>query len=90
MNQIYHLMCSRQAELAQEITRIQTLLTTLPDHFLICAKNGNRFKWYESDGHHCSYLPKKHRLFAEQLAKRRYFNSHLQHLQAEKRPSTRF
>lgn len=85
MNQIYNLMCSRQTELAQEITRIQTLLTTLPDHFLICAKNGNSFKWYESDGHHCSYLPKKHRLFAEQLAKRRYFNSHLQHLQAEKK-----
>lgn len=85
MNQIYHLMCSRQAELAQEIAQIQAQLTTLPDHFLICAKNGNGFKWYKSDGHHCNYLPKKQRLFAEQLAKRRYFNSRLQHLQAEKK-----
>jgi len=85
MNQIHHLMCSHQAELAQEIAQIQAQLTTLPDHFLICAKNGNSFKWYESNGHHCSYLPKKHRLFAEQLAKRRYFNSRLQHLQAEKK-----
>ena len=85
MNQIYHLMCSRQAELIQEIEYIQQLLSSMPDKFLICAKNGNSFKWYESDGHHCSYLPKKHRIRAEQLAKRRYFNSRLQHLQAEKR-----
>ena len=38
MNQIYHLMCSRQAELIQEIEYIQQLLSSMPDKFLICAK----------------------------------------------------
>lgn len=71
MNQIYHLMCSRQAELTQEIEYIQQLLSSMPDKFLICAKKWHSFKWYESDGHHCSYLPRKHRIRAEQLAKRR-------------------
>ena len=84
MNQIQHLMITRKKELSQEITQIKQQLLSLPEQFLICAKNGNHFKWYQSDGHHCSYLPKKHRSYAEQLARRRYFNTRLRYLQEEK------
>ena len=39
-----------------------------PKEQLICAKNGPHYKWYTSDGTHCTYLSKKNRHIAEQLA----------------------
>ena len=57
----------------------------MPQGKLICAKNGNRYKWYQSDGHQKIYIPKKNRKVAEQLAKKKYLSFLLEDLLHEKR-----
>ena len=44
----------------------------LPDGKIICVHNGNRVKWFLSDGHTQTYIPKKHREYAQQLAYKRF------------------
>lgn len=44
----------------------------LPDGKIICVHNGNRVKWFYSDGHTQTYIPKKHREYAQQLAYKRF------------------
>lgn len=44
----------------------------LPDGKIICVHNGNRVKWFRSDGHTQTYIPKKHREYAQQLAYKRF------------------
>ena len=44
----------------------------LPDGKIICVHNGNRVKWFHSDGHTQTYIPKKHREYAQQLAYKRF------------------
>lgn len=50
---------------------------------LICSQNGSRVKWYVSDGHTKTYLPKKYRAVAEQLAKKKYLTLSLEDLSHE-------
>lgn len=57
----------------------------LPDGKQICSQNGNRVKWYYSDGHTKTYIPKKNRTFAEQLAKKKYLTLALDELIHEQR-----
>lgn len=52
---------------------------------MICSQNGNRVKWYHSDGHTKTYIPKKNRAFAEQLAKKKYLTLALEELIHEQR-----
>lgn len=44
----------------------------LPDGKIICVHNGNRVKWFHSDGHTQTYIPKQHREYAQQLAYKRF------------------
>lgn len=55
----------------------------LPEGKLICASNGNHTKWYASDGHQKTYIPKSNRLLAEQLAIRKYLSLTLDELSQE-------
>lgn len=71
-------MCSERQRLEQEITSIQNKIRELPDGKLICTHNGNHIKWFRSDGHNCTYIPRKDRKLAEQLAVKKYLS-----LQAE-------
>ena len=57
----------------------------MPEGKLICSQNVNRVKWYKSDGHTKIYIPKKHRIFAEQLAKKKYLTLALEDLLQEQR-----
>lgn len=57
----------------------------LPKGKLICSQNGNRVKWYQSDGHTKVYIPKKNRPFAEQLAKKKYLTLLLEDLSHEQK-----
>ncbi|MBQ7840401.1 MAG: ATPase [Lachnospiraceae bacterium] len=65
-------MLSRQQRLKEKIASIQEKISRLPAGKLICTRNGDRIKWYHSDGHILTYLPKKQRKLAEQLAAKKY------------------
>lgn len=65
-------MISEYERLGKEISTIQARLKQLPEGKLLCTRNGTHIKWYHSDGHIQTYIPKKNRQFAEQLAERRY------------------
>ena len=65
-------MLLQQKQLQQKLTDIQKQLQQLPEGKLICTRCGNRTKWYRSDGHTKTYIPKDQKPYASQLAIRRY------------------
>lgn len=68
-------MIFEHQRLEKEIRSIQEQLKELPEGKLFCRRNGTHIKWYQSDGQIQTYLPKKKRKLAEQLAKRRYLTT---------------
>lgn len=77
-------MSSRLQQLEQQLTSIRTAIEALPEGKLICARNGNYTKWLQSDGHHNTYIPRKNRALAEQLAIKKYLFAQEQDLLQEK------
>ena len=67
----------------QELTSISITLKSYPAGKLTCSKNGNSYKWYNSDGKNRVYIPKKKRAFAEQLARKRYLACRKEDLERE-------
>ena len=67
-----------------QINQIQQELNLLPDGKLLISNDGKYKKWYVSDGHTKEYIPKKNRLFAEQLAQKKYLIDRLDDLLQEK------
>ena len=63
---------SERERLDKQINLLETKLKNFPKGKLICARNENRYKWYRSDGKKSTYLPKKERHLAEQLAEKKY------------------
>lgn len=74
----------------QQISQIQQTLLQMPKGKLLCSKSKEYVKWYVSDGHTKVYIPKKKRLFAEQLAVKKYLNLRLEYLKREKRAIERY
>lgn len=70
--------------LEKEILDLQSKLKSFPDGKLICVHNGLHFKWFHSDGHTQTYIPKKQREYAEQLAVKKYLTTHLKACEHEK------
>ncbi len=64
----YQKMLAEQQKLDAKIRTLRKKLKKFPKENLICAKNGTRYKWYISDGKHCTYLSKKETSIASQLA----------------------
>ena len=60
--------------LEEQIESIDLELSQIPDKNFYCAKNGNSYKWYESDGKISKCISKKKRAYAEELAKRKYLS----------------
>jgi hypothetical protein len=58
----YETMLLQQKQLQQKLTDIQKQLQQLPEGKLICTRCGNRTKWYRSDGHTKTYIPKTRNL----------------------------
>ncbi|MBO5070919.1 MAG: ATPase [Roseburia sp.] len=75
---IYERMIFERQRLEKEIESIQSKMKEFPDGKLICTHNGSNVKWYQSDGRSQTYIPKKKRKLAEQLAAKKYLS-----LQAE-------
>lgn len=81
---LYEKILNEREQLQHQIESIQSELAQLPDGKLICASNQGHYKWYRSDGHSKNYIPKKDRVIAEQLARKKYLSCLLDELLTEK------
>jgi len=80
---IYERILAERQRLADQIHVLESQFKTFPEGNLICARNGNRFKWYHSIHHSPTYLPKKERELAKQLAAKKYVSLLLKDLRNE-------
>ena len=69
---IYEKILKEKSRLEQQVKDLQLQIQKLPAGKLICASNRKWQKWYVSDGHTSTYLPKKERVTAEKLALKKY------------------
>lgn len=69
--------------LQDQINSLQTELSKYPDGNLICCHHRNHCKWYQTDGHNRTYISKKDRPLAEQLAAKKYLSLLLEELSQE-------
>ena len=53
---------------------------SLPSGDFFAARNGNSFKWYQTDGQTQTYIPKSNRTLAEKFALKKYLSLKLQEL----------
>lgn len=81
---VYERMLAESQRLEKEIQSIEEQLKVLPKGNLFCARNGNHFKWYRSNEHNQTYIPKKERTLAEQLATKKYLLLLLKEIKNEK------
>ncbi len=77
-------MLAEHKRLEKEISNLQSKLKSFPDGKLFCVHNGNHYKWFHSDGHTKTYIPKKHKEYAEKLAVKRYLSTRLKAFEHEK------
>lgn len=81
---IYSQMLFKSQELEKQISDLQKQMKKLPKGKLICAKNGTYYKWYRSIGKKKTYISKKNRHLAQQLALRTYLERLLEDTLKEK------
>lgn len=75
---IYNKILKEKQRLEKRVKDLQSQMKELPKGKLICASNGKWYKWYTSDGHKSTYLPKRDRKVAEQLALKKYLSQQLE------------
>ena len=78
-------MLAEKERLEKEIVDLQKRLQQLPEGKLIYASNGTNRLWYQSDGHHKKYIPKRNKRLAELLAEKKYLSCILEDSIGEKR-----
>ena len=71
----YRSMLSEQQRLEKELKEIQQKLQKLPEGNFFYTHNGTYSKWYLSDGHSQTYIPKSQKEYASQLAMRKFLLS---------------
>lgn len=81
---IYTQILLQYKKINDQIQSIEHQLKDFPDGNLVCTHNGKYYKWYQSTGHSCTYIPKKDKAFANKLALKKYLISQLKDLQQEK------
>lgn len=81
---IYEKILREKQRLEKKVKDLQLQIKELPEGKLICASNGKWRKWYISDNHKSTYLPKKERKVAEQLALKKYLSQQLENTIREK------
>ncbi len=78
-------MIVQRQQLEEQILSINSQLKELPKGNFFCTRNGKHYKWYQSDGHNQTYIPKKEHKLAEQLAVKKYLSLLLEDLIHEKK-----
>ena len=78
-------MLQTNRQLNERISSLQKKIDTYPDGYLVCCHNGERRKWYHSQGPSRQLIPKSNRSFAELLAHKKYDSLVLEELLQEKK-----
>ena len=68
---IKHVLLEKR-RLMKELQQIEKQLSNLPDGKINCVHNGKFVKWFHSDGHTQTYIPKSQREYAQKLALKRF------------------
>lgn len=84
---LYERITRETIRLQQQMDSIKQMVSSLPPGKLVCCHHGKYQKWYQSDGHTKTYIPKSNRNFAEQLAAQTYLSTLLTDLSQEKTAS---
>ncbi len=82
---LYQRIQAEYQHLQEKIHQLQQKIAELPEGKLICTHGKDGFRWYNSDGHHRTYISKKKRRYAEQLALKKYWMLAVEELEQEKR-----
>lgn len=82
---IYNRVLEESHRLESQIRFAQSEIRKLPEGKLIVTGNDQKNKWYQSDGHTSTYIPKQERQLAEQLAYKKYLSLRLEHMLQEKK-----
>lgn len=85
MNTSYQRMLKQNQDLKEKIKSITNQIAKLPKGKFYCTHSRNHSKWYVSDGKVSTYIPKKKRKYAEQLAKKKYLQALKEDLENESR-----
>lgn len=80
---IYQRILSESKYIEQQIQLLEKQLDTLPEGKLICCHYPNSYKWYHSLENKKTYISKKNRQFAEELAQKKYLLLKLEELKKE-------
>ena len=81
---IHELILKEYQKLQLKISSLEEQLKSVPPGKLICCHQKNKCKWYQSDGHTKTYIPKSNRSYAEQLAVKKYLTHTLDEFTHEK------
>lgn len=81
---LYETMLTKSKELDREIKSLQKQLKHYPPGDFFCSRNGDRYKWFRTEQGKQTYIPKKDRSLAEQMALKRYLNLQLEEAKQEK------
>ena len=82
---IYERILVERDRLSNQISHLKTQLKNFPEGKLTSSRSGNHLKWYQSDGHHNTYIPKEKQQLIKQLATKKYLSLLLEDLSVEKR-----
>lgn len=82
---IYERMLEESQRIDFQMETIRKQLCDLPEGNFFCTCHNNYYKWYLSDEKRQTYIPKKNRKLAEQLATRKYLTLLLEDLSQEKK-----
>ena len=70
---IYGRVQKEHLRLQRKLQELQAKIDDFPEGKLVCARNGDGYSWYNSNGHEKVYIPRKNRALAEQLAVKKYY-----------------
>lgn len=82
---LYNQILKEQQRIQKQISSLQDKLVSYPEGKLICCHHRNLCKWYRSDGHSRTYIPKTNRILAQQLASKKYYSYTLKELLQEQK-----
>jgi len=82
---LYDRILNENEQINAQLATLEKEINSLPEGKLICAINGKHYKWYFSDRHQCTYLPKSNLALAQKLARKKYLYYQIDDLKQQKK-----